>query len=64
VKDPFCQVFFNWDISAASFYRQVAAWFSDIFCNFYLVKNHIIANSATTTEAIEKIRPDLEPLEF
>jgi len=27
------------DKSAASFYRQVAAWVQDIFCNFYLLKN-------------------------
>jgi hypothetical protein len=32
--------------SAASFWRQVAAWVPDMFYNFYLVKNH--------TEAREK----------
>jgi len=30
--------------SDASFYNQVIAWVPDIFCNFYLVKNHKIAN--------------------
>jgi hypothetical protein len=40
--------------SAACFYRQVAAWFPDMFCNFYLVKNHKIAKNSTTTKAREK----------
>ncbi len=35
-----------------------------MFCNFYLVKNHKIANNSTTTEAREKVRKDLESLEF
>jgi hypothetical protein len=42
----------------------VAAWFPDMFCNFYFVKNHEIAKNSTTTEAIEKISSDLESLEF
>jgi hypothetical protein len=50
--------------SAASFCRQVAAWFPNMFCNFYLVKNHKIANNSTTTKAREKISTDLESLEF
>jgi len=50
--------------SAASFCRQVAAWFPDMFCNFYLVKNHKIAKNSTTTKAREKISADLEFLEF
>jgi hypothetical protein len=32
----------------------VAAWFPDMFCNFYLVKNHKIAKNSTTTKAKEK----------
>jgi hypothetical protein len=30
----------NEGISAVSFCHQVAAWFPDMFCNFYLVKIH------------------------
>ncbi len=41
--------------STASFCRQVAAWFPDMFCNFYLVTNHKIAENSTTTKAREKI---------
>jgi hypothetical protein len=40
--------------SAVSFCRQVAAWFPDLFCNFYLVKNHQIAKNSTTTKAREE----------
>ncbi len=40
--------------SAAGFCRQVAAWFPDMFSNFYLAKNHKIAKNSTTTKAIEK----------
>jgi hypothetical protein len=32
----------------------VAALVPDMFCNFYLVKNHKIANNSATTEATEK----------
>jgi hypothetical protein len=32
----------------------VAALLPDMFCNFYLVKNHKIANNLATTEAREK----------
>jgi len=42
----------------------VAAWVPDMFYNFYLEKNHRIANNSATTEPIEKIRTDLEALEF
>jgi hypothetical protein len=42
----------------------VAAWLSDMFCNFYLVKNHKFANNSETTEAREKISTYLESLEF
>jgi len=31
--------------SAARFCRQVAAWFQDMFFNFYLVKSHKIFNN-------------------
>ncbi len=34
------------------------------FCNFYLVKNHKIANNSTTTKAIEKISTYLESLKI
>jgi len=40
--------------SATSFCCQVAALVLDMFCNFYLVKNHKIANNSATTEAREK----------
>jgi len=33
-------------------------------CNFYLVKNHKIAQNSTTTKAREKTSTDLESLEF
>jgi len=42
----------------------VAAWFPDMFCNFYLPKNHKIAENSTTNKAREKINTDLESLEF
>jgi len=51
-------------ISAASFCCQVAALVPDMFYNFYLVKNHKIANNSATTEAREKISTCLESLEF
>jgi hypothetical protein len=35
-----------------------------MFCNFYLVKNHNIANNSTNTKAREKISPAIESLEF
>jgi len=55
---------YNEGISAASFCRQVAALVLDMFCNFYLVKDHEIANNSATTEAREKIGTYLESLEF
>jgi hypothetical protein len=42
----------------------VAAWFPDVFCYFYLVKNRKIAKNSITTEAREKIITDLESLYF
>jgi hypothetical protein len=44
----------NKGISAASFCRQEAALVPDMFCNFYLVKNHKIANNSATTELEKK----------
>ncbi len=35
-----------------------------MLCNFYLVKNHKIADNSATTEAREKISTYLESLEF
>ena len=55
---------FLWGESAASFCCQVAALVPDMVCNFYLVKNHKIANNSTTIEAREKISTYLESLEF
>jgi hypothetical protein len=51
------------DKSAANFYCWVAAWFPDLFCNFYLVKNHKHVYNSATTEA-RKISTDLESLKF
>jgi hypothetical protein len=47
--------------SAASFCRQVAALVADMFCGFYLVKNHKIANNY---EAREKTCTYWESLEL
>jgi hypothetical protein len=39
----------------------VAAWFPDLFCNQYLVKNHKIAKNSTTAKArFEKISSDMD----
>jgi hypothetical protein len=45
-------------------FDQVAPMFPDMFCIFYLVKNHKIAKNETTTKAREKISTDLESLKF
>ncbi len=50
--------------SAASLCRQVATLVTDMFCYFYSVKNHKIANNSATTEATEKISTYLESLEL
>jgi hypothetical protein len=50
--------------SAASFCHQVAALVPHMFCNYYLVKTHKIANNSATTEAREKISTYLKSLEF
>jgi hypothetical protein len=47
-----------------SFCCQVAAWFPDMFCNFYLVKNHKIAHTLTTNKARKKVITDFESSEF
>jgi hypothetical protein len=44
----------NYDKSAASFCRQVAAWVPDMFCSFYLAKNHKNAQILMNTKATEK----------
>jgi hypothetical protein len=44
---------------------QVAAYVSDMFCNYYFMKNYKIANnSTTTTKGREKISTYLESIEF
>jgi hypothetical protein len=50
--------------SAASFCRQVAAWFSDMFYNFYSAKNNKIAKNSTTAKAREKVSTYLESLYY
>jgi hypothetical protein len=50
--------------SAASVCHQVAAWFSEMFCNFYIVENHKIVYNATATKAGEKISADLVSIAF
>jgi hypothetical protein len=57
------QVRLNSDKSVGSFSCQVAAWVPITFCNFYLVKNHKIANNSTSAGAREKLSTDLESLE-
>ncbi len=52
------------DKSAASFCHRVAARVSDMFCNFYFVKNHKIANNSITNKARLNISTYLESLEF
>jgi hypothetical protein len=42
----------------------MAARVSDMFCKFYLVKNHRIANNSITNKAREKISTGLEYSEF
>ncbi len=45
----------NEDKSAGCVCHQVAAWVTDIFCNFYLEKNYKFANNSTTaSKAREK----------
>jgi hypothetical protein len=61
--EKFCALYScNEGNSAASFCHQGAAWVSDMFCNFYLVKYYNIANNLAATEAREKISTYLESL--
>jgi len=46
------------------FCHKVAAWDPDLFCNFYIAKNHKITNKSTTTKARENISTDWESLDF
>jgi hypothetical protein len=41
------------DKSAASFCHHVAAWVTDMLCNFYLAGNHEIVKNSETAEARE-----------
>jgi hypothetical protein len=50
--------------SAASFCLHVAAWVSDMCCNFYFAKNNKLADNSATAKAREKINKDLESLEI
>ncbi len=50
--------------SAANFCPQVAAWFPDMFCNFYFLKNIKVAKNSTIATAREKISTNLKSLEF
>jgi hypothetical protein len=50
--------------SAASYCQQVAALVPDMFCNFYIVKNHKMAKNSTTANARQKISTDIESLDF
>ena len=54
----------NEGVSDASYCHQVAAYFPNMFYNFYLVNNHKIAKNSTTTIAREKISTDSESLEY
>jgi hypothetical protein len=53
----------NCDESAAPFCRWVAAWLPNIFCNFYSVKTHKIANNLTATRQIKHVCGVLKILE-
>jgi hypothetical protein len=44
-----------WGKSAAVFCHKVATWVPDMFCNFYLSKNHINVNNSAIVKAREKI---------
>jgi hypothetical protein len=56
--------FINEGESVASFCRQVAAGFPDIFLYFYFVTNHKMSKNATIAKVREKISADLESLEL
>ncbi len=44
----------NYGKSGAGFCHQVAAWVPEMFCNFYLLKNHTNVNSSAIVKAREK----------
>jgi hypothetical protein len=54
----------NEGISAACFYRQVAAWFPDTFCNCHLMKITKLLKTQQPLKLEEKISTDLESLDF
>jgi hypothetical protein len=59
-----CKKLYNGGKSAARFYCKVAALVPDMFCDFYLAKNHKIIKNSAITETREKISTYLESLEF
>jgi hypothetical protein len=52
----------GYQLSVSATRRQ--HWFPDMFCNFYLVKSHKIANNSPTTEARERISTYFESFEL
>ncbi len=58
------KILFYEDKSTGSFCWNVAVRVSDMFCNFYLLKNYKSANNSTTTKGREKISADLESSTF
>ncbi len=61
IKKQKCNIRLN---PTATFCRQVATWAPDMFCNFYFLKNHKIANNSMTTKTRELKNIDFESLEF
>ncbi len=55
---------FKWGEISWQFLPSGGSIGTDMFCNFYFVKIHKIANNSSTTEAKEKISTYLESLEF
>ncbi len=50
--------------SAAIFCYQVAALVPDIFCDFYIMKNHKIVKNSAITKARGKISTNFESSQF
>ncbi len=50
--------------SAVSFCYLVAACVSDLFCNFYFVKNHKIVSNSATANTRENVSTDWTPQNF
>jgi hypothetical protein len=64
-KKNICQFGQQLGLISCQFLPQMAAWFPEMLCNFYLVKNYKIANNLVTTEeATGKISTYLESLYF